>query len=54
MVYGQVLITRASGAVTLGKDRSSFDEASFSVDKIVFARRNGMSNTVLFELDIIV
>ena len=54
MVYGQVLITRASGGVTLGKDRRSFDEARTSVDKIVFARSNGMSNTVLFELDIIV
>ena len=30
------------------------DEARTSVDKIVFARSNGMSNRVLFELDIIV
>ena len=52
--YVQVLITRASGGVTLGKDRISFDEASSSVDKVVVARRDGMSNTVLFELDVIV
>ena len=51
--YGMLSVVKRRG-ITLSKNRRFFHEASFSVDKIVVARRDGMSNTVLFELDIIV
>ena len=49
------MLARAYGARrNMSKNRRFFHEASFSVDKIVVAKRDGMRNKVLFELDIIV